>query len=82
MTAVALRVPGAIVQAYTKRSPVKMKAPATEGVMSGQFSGLVDKWMDSFPPKAGASVTLCGERESERGRRMTAVIGTGRVSHL
>ena len=50
-----------------------MKAPACEGVMSGQFSGLVDKWKDSSL-KAGVSV--------ERGRRMTAIIGTGRVCHL
>lgn len=60
-----------------------MKAPETGGVMSGQFSCLVNKWMDSSP-EAGARVTLCGEgeRERERGRRMTAVIGAGRVGHL
>lgn len=71
---VALGVPGAIVQAYTKRSPVDMKAPATGGVMSGHFNGLTNKWMDSSP-KARASV-------GERGRRVTVVIGTGRVGHL
>lgn len=73
----ALGVPGAIVQAYTKRGPVERKAPVTGGVMSGQFSGLVNKCRDSSP-KARASATL----REERGRRMTAVIGIGRVGHL
>ncbi|KAI3363070.1 hypothetical protein L3Q82_011730 [Scortum barcoo] len=38
---VALGQPGAIVQTYTKRGPVEMKAPATGGVMSGQFRDLL-----------------------------------------
>ena len=45
-----------------------MKAPETGGVMSGQFSCLVNKWMDSSP-EAGARVTLCGEGEREREER-------------
>lgn len=66
---VALGVPGAKVQAHTK-SPVDMKAPVTRGVMSDNFSGLANKWMDSSP-KARANVR-------QRGRRMTVVIGTGK----
>lgn len=63
----ALGVPGAIVQAYTKRSPVEMKVPATEGVISGKFSGMVDKWIDFFPRLKLVLTSV--ERESERERK-------------
>lgn len=74
---VALGVP--VVQAYTKRSPVEMKAPANGGVMSGQFSGRVNKWMDSSPKPA--SVTVCGERKRDKGV-WQLLLALGRVGHL
>lgn len=58
-------VPGAIVHAYTKKEVQdRLKAPVAGEVTSEQFSGLVNKWMDSSP-KAGASVKL--QRDSEEG---------------
>lgn len=60
---VALGVPGAKVQTYAKKESRRgWMHPATGGVMSGQFSGLLNKWTDSSP-KAGATAKLRGERE-------------------
>lgn len=57
---------GAIVHAYTKRGPVEVNALVTGEVMSDQFSGLVNKGMDSSP-QAGASVNFCGQKERKEG---------------
>lgn len=43
--------------------------------MSVHFNGVANKWMDS-PPRLEPDLASV-QRERERGRRMTAVIGTG-----